>query len=134
MRESERPILSKLLEVDEYKEKYHEYLSDIVSNYFGNGIFKNKINKLNSLIGDYVKNDPSAFYTYDEYTKSLETLKEFGRLRALSIQGQLEGTIPSTTSGQKEESSKLIDASSINLSDMGMQGGDGQKGDRQQKQ
>lgn len=131
---SERPILSKLLEVDEYKEKYHEYLSDIASNYFGNGIFKNKINKLNSLIGDYVKNDPSAFYTYDEYTKSLETLKEFGRLRALSIQGQLEGTIPSTTSGQKEESSKLIDASSINLSDMGMQGGDGQKGDRQQKQ
>lgn len=131
---SERPILSKLLEVDEYKEKYHEYLSDIASNYFGNDIFKNKINKLNSLIGDYVKNDPSAFYTYDEYTKSLETLKEFGRLRALSIQGQLQGTIPSTTSGQKEESSKLIDASSINLSDMGMQGGDGQKGDRQQKQ
>ncbi|MDU4952663.1 MULTISPECIES: CotH kinase family protein [Clostridium] len=130
---SERPMLSKLLEVDEYKEKYHEYLSEIASNYFGNGIFKNKINKLNSIIGEYVKNDPSAFYTYDEYTKSLGTLKEFGRLRALSIQGQLEGTIPSTTTEQKEDSSKLIDASSINLSTMGMQGGGGEKGNRQDK-
>lgn len=130
---SERPILAKLLEVDEYKEKYHEYLSEIASNYFGNGIFANKVDKLNSIIGEYVKNDPSAFYTYDEYENSLVTLKEFGRLRALSIQGQLEGTIPSTTSEQEEDSSKLIDASSINISDMGSQGG-GEKGTKQNNQ
>ena len=40
-------------------------------------------------------------------------------LRAESVEGQLDGTIPSTTSGQREDSSNLVDASDIDISVMG---------------
>jgi spore coat protein CotH len=120
---SERPMLAKLLEVDEYKDKYHEYLKQIVDEYFNNGRYQTTIDNINTLISDYVKEDPSAFYTFQQYTDAVSAIKEFGRLRALSIDGQLKGTIPSTTDGQTKASDKLIDASSVNLSTMGSQGG-----------
>ena len=122
---SELPILEKLLEVDKYKEKYHEYLQQIVDGYFNSGKYENTIANVNKLISGYVKKDASAFYTHDQYTKAVEMIKKFGSLRAQSIQGQLDGTIPSTTSGQSKDSSKLIDASEINLTTMGTQGGGG---------
>ena len=128
---SERPILAKLLEVDEYKEKYHEYLQKIVDEYFNNGAFEETVNKIDNLISEYVKNDVSAFYTHDKYSEAVEMIKEFGKLRAQSIQGQLQGTIPSTSEGQSAASDKLIDASSINLSVMGTQGGGGRDGGMQ---
>lgn len=130
---SERPFLAKLLEVDEYKEKYHEYLQEIVDNYFNSGVFESTIDNVNSLISDYVKNDPSAFCTYDQYTEAVAMIKKFGELRAESIQGQLDGSIPSTTEGQSEAQDKLIDASSINLSAMGSQGGAGGRGGIEQR-
>lgn len=125
---SERPILNKLLEVGEYKEKYHNYLQDILNGYFDNGKFDKKVDKLNSLIGEYVKNDATAFVSYDKYTAGTAMLKEFAELRAKSIQGQLDGSIPATTQGQSKASDKLIDASAINLSVMGSQGGGGRMG------
>jgi spore coat protein CotH len=122
---SERPILAKLLEVDEYKAKYHEYLQQIVDGYFNSGVYENTITNIDKLISEYVKNDASAFYDFDQYNEAVQMIKEFGKLRAQSIQGQLDGTIPSTTEGQSGASDKLIDASSINLSVMGSQGGRG---------
>ncbi|MHB8129378.1 MAG: CotH kinase family protein [Mobilitalea sp.] len=120
----ERPLLGKLIEVPEYFEKYHEYLQEIVNGYFDDGKFEQKVDTLNNLISEYVKNDPSAFYTYEEYQISVVELKELGVLRAESIQGQLDGTIPSTTEGQEKDSSALIDASAVDLTSMGTQGGD----------
>jgi hypothetical protein len=120
---SERPIVAKLLEVDEYKEKYHQYLQEIVDGYINNGTYEATINKVDSLISEYVKNDPSSFSTYEEYTAAVPILKDFGKLRAQSIKGQLEGTIPSTAEGQNKATDKLVDASGINLSTMGSQGG-----------
>ncbi len=125
---SERPILNKLLEVDEYKVQYHKYLQEIIKGYFNNGKFDKTVDGLNSLIGEYVKNDATAFFSYDKYTAGTAMLKEFGKLRAESIQGQLDGSIPSTTQGQSKASDKLIDASAINLSVMGTQGGGGKMG------
>ncbi|MNF13267.1 hypothetical protein D3C80_2150400 [compost metagenome] len=43
-------------------------------------------------------------------------MTKLGSLRAESIQGQLDGDIPSTTEKQKEDSDSLIDASSVDLS------------------
>jgi len=129
---SERPMVAKLLEVDEYREKYHEYLKQIVDEYFQSGKFQQTIDKVDLLISESVKNDATAFYTQEQYTKAVQTLKEFGRLRALSISGQLDGSIPSTSETQKDASDKLIDAASINLSTMGSQGGGGMGGGRVQ--
>ncbi|MDO4274401.1 MAG: CotH kinase family protein [Eubacteriales bacterium] len=119
----QRPLLGKLLEQDEYKQLYHEYLQEIVSGYFENGTFENTVDYLNTLIKDYVKNDATAFCTYEEYQTAIENLKLFGQYRELSVQGQLNGTIPSTEDGQKEDSSALIDAAGVDLTAMGIQGG-----------
>ena len=39
--------------------------------------------------------------TYDKYKEAVAELTKLGKLRSESIQGQLDGTIPSTTEGQK---------------------------------
>ena len=58
----------------------------------------------------------------------MEALEDFCLLRAQSIQGQLEGAIPSTDEGQSEDSSTLVDASSVDISAMGtMENGGGQR-------
>ncbi|MDF2654333.1 MAG: spore coat protein CotH [Bacillota bacterium] len=119
----ERPLLNLLFENEEYTALYHSYLQKIVDEYFGSGHFEETINRLEALISEHVKNDVSAFNTYDQYQEAVETLREFGKLRAESIKGQLEGTIPSTSEGQSTDSSKLIDASGIIMSTMGSQGG-----------
>ncbi|WP_268626799.1 hypothetical protein [Paenibacillus alvei] len=77
---------------------------------------------LDQLISDHVKNDPSSFTTFEAYKQAVAELTKLGKLRAESIQGQLSGEIPSTTEGQKTDSSKLIDASSVDLSKLGDMG------------
>lgn len=123
----DRPLLGKLLEVPEYLELYHSYLKEIIDGYFSDGKFDEKVDSLDKLISAYVEKDSSAFYTFDEYNTAVEQLKELGNLRAQSIEGQLAGTIPSTTEGQEENPDALIDASSVDISSLGSQGG-GDKG------
>ncbi len=125
----DRPLISKLLEVPEYKEKYHEYLQQLVDGYFSSGTFAETILALDAKIGSYVKNDTTSFTTYEAYESSLPVLIELGTLRAQSIEGQLNGTIPSTTEEQNANQSALVDASDINLSALGsMMGGMGSRG------
>lgn len=126
-----RPLLNKLLEVDEYRVKYHEYLQQIVEGYFESGLFESTILAVDEKINEYVKNDPAAFYTYEQYEASLPVLIELGRLRAESIKGQLNGTIPSTSSEQNAAETSLLDASTVDLSALGSMmagGGMGQEG------
>lgn len=121
----DRPMLSQLLTVPEYMEKYHEYLQEILDGYFKDGQFEQTVDSLNALISEHIQNDPSAFYTYETYQTAVTELKKLGVLRAESIQGQLDGIIPSTTEGQKADPSALIDASDLNLSALGSQSGGG---------
>jgi len=125
-----RPLLNMLLAVDEYRDRYHEYLRMIVEGYFESGLLGQTINELDAKIGVYVKNDVSAYFTYEQYNASLPVMIELGNLRAESVKGQLDGTIPSTSSGQSADSSSLVDASGIDLSALGsmMGGGMGQMG------
>lgn len=118
----DRPLLGKLLEVPEYKEKYHTYLQQVIDGYFANGKFEQTVANLDQLISDHVKNDPSSFTTFEAYKQAVAELTKLGTLRAESIQGQLSGGIPSTTEGQKADSGKLIDASSVDLSKLGNMG------------
>lgn len=125
----DRPLINKLLEVPEYKDKYHEYLQQIVDGYFVSGVFAETVMDLDAKVNNYVKNDVSAFATYEEYEASLPAFIELGTLRAQSIDGQLNGTIPSTTDGQNSDKDALIDASGINLSALGSMMGGGGRGE-----
>ena len=125
----ERPIISKLLEKDEYREKYHQYLQEIAEKYVQSGKFAETVDKVASVIDSRVKADTTSFDGYDAFTEGVTTLKAFTELRAKSVLGQLDGTIPSTTEKQKD-SDKLIDASSVDIKKLGTMnmGGEGGQG------
>ncbi|NLC06892.1 MAG: spore coat protein CotH, partial [Syntrophomonadaceae bacterium] len=123
---SSRPLIEKLFANEEYLERYHGYLQQLIDNYFANGQFAEKINSLDALIADYVKNDPTAFCTFEEYRTAVSSFITLGNLRAQSVQGQLDGTVPSTTAEQKANPDQLISAGELKLSDLGsMMGGRG---------
>ena len=129
----DRQFFMSLLENEEYLEQYHEYLRQLTDEYVGGGIFENTLSRITSQIDDLVESDPTSFYSYTEYKSAVEMLKETVSLRAESIRGQLDGTIPSTRSGQEEDASALIDSSSIDLNVMGVMnagGGGGKDGGR----
>ncbi|MBR6403090.1 MAG: CotH kinase family protein [Eubacterium sp.] len=108
-----------LLSDEEYLERYHAYMQKLVDEYVDGGKFEEFYSRSRSQIDSLVKDDPTAFYNFDEYSKGVEVLRETIKLRANSIEGQLAGTIPSTDDGQKEDSSMLVDASHIDVKAMG---------------
>lgn len=108
-----------LLKNEEYLEKYHSYLKKLCEEYIEGGLFEKNYNDIRSHIDEAVKNDPTAFYSYDEYTAAADMLYKTVILRSESILGQLNGMIPSTEEGQKDNSSSLTDSSEIDLSIMG---------------
>ena len=119
----ERPMLAWIFSDEEYTELYHAYFAEFISSFFDSGYFEQIMDDVYELISPYVEKDPTKFCTYDEFVTGFNTLKEFCLLRAESITGQLNGTIPSTSEGQQEDPSSLIDASFISITDMGSQGG-----------
>lgn len=120
-----------LLENEKYLKQYHAYLDKLVEEYVFGGGFDAAYTRIRSQIDALVETDPNALYTYAEYTAAAEMLYETVRLRAESVRGQLDGSIPSTDAGQRADSSALVDASSIDLSVMGTMTGGGRGGDKQ---
>ncbi len=118
-----RPMLSWIFSDETYTQMYHQYFQEFLTQYFDSGYFVQEMDRVTALIAPYVEQDPTKFCTYEEFETGIETLREFCLLRAESIQGQLDGTIPSTSDGQSEDSSALIDASSLNITDMGSMNG-----------
>ena len=117
-----------LLENEEYLAKYHEYLNMLVEEYVESGRFEAVYNRIRSQIDSLVETDPTAFYNYDEYEAAAEMLYKTILLRAESIKGQLDGTIPSTDEEQKADSSAFVDASEIDVTAMGQMNGGGAGG------
>ena len=95
---------------------YHQYFEDFLKI-----DIQAKIDRTNALITNYVAShdDPISFCSHEEYLLAVNALRDFCRLRTLSIRGQLDGTIPSTHTGQMEANETLIDSSKLRLSVMG---------------
>lgn len=104
----DRPMWNWILSNEEYLELYHQYFSEFIEQVDTEKI----IDEAYALISPYVEKDPTAFYSYEEYQLGVETLKQFCSMRSESISMQLEN-------GQTSTSQDYVDASSINLSDMG---------------
>ena len=127
-----RPMLAWIFADEEYTELYHQYFDAFIAQYFESGYFEQMMAQTRALIAPYVERDPTKFCTYEEFEAGLDALEQFCLLRAQSVRGQLEGTIPSTDEGQSQDGSALVDASSVTISDMGTMsmGGMGGMGDR----
>lgn len=107
-----------LMEDETWHSEYYAYLQQMVSAYINGGGFDAFYTRVRSQIDGLVETDPTAFYSYDEYLTAAETLYQVVKLRGQSIQGQLDGTIPSTEEAQRS-SDALVDASALDLSVIG---------------
>ena len=110
-----RPMADWIFQNEEYTELYHQYFAEFLDSVDIVAI----IDEAYALIASYVEKDPTAFCTYEEFETGVATLRSFCEKRSESVLGQLDGTIPSTDKGQEADSSTLIDASDLTLSDMG---------------
>ncbi|WP_342439705.1 CotH kinase family protein [Paenibacillus sp. FSL L8-0436] len=96
---AERPLVAKLLANEEYKTKYHEMIREMLDGYLQNDTFKARIQELDTMISSYVKADPSAFYTFEQYESGITSVETFMSTMASSVSQQLDGTIPSSGDG-----------------------------------
>lgn len=112
-----RPMLAWIFENEEYTQLYHSIFGEFIESYFDSGYFEEMIDSVYSMISGYVEIDPTKFITYEEFEAGVATLKSFCLARAESISAQLSGEIGSTSSTQDPDT--LIDASELNVSDMG---------------
>lgn len=127
---SDRPMIDWILEDEAYLAMYHEYFAQFLQDVD----IQSMIEHASRIIDPYVQTDPTKFCTYEEFEAAVEALKLFCEKRSQSIQGQLDGTIPSTSEGQIENPDVLIDTSDLNTSDMGSMGGMGGRGGFKQDQ
>lgn len=107
-----------LMADETYHSQYYEYLRQLVKEYVDGGGFDAFYARVRSQIDALVETDPTASYSYDEYQTAVDTLYQVVKLRGESIEGQLDGTIPSTESAQRT-SDALVDASALDISVMG---------------
>ncbi|MBO4422326.1 MAG: CotH kinase family protein [Clostridia bacterium] len=64
----QRPLISKLLAVEEYYERYIGYVNDLCA-YFSD--IEGMVNWISDKISEHVKNDPTSFYTYEQYQQNI---------------------------------------------------------------
>ena len=114
-----RPMYHELMKNDTYFETYHRYMDRLISGYFESGYFEDMLDKVSSMIRGYVKRDPTAFCSYEDHLKAVDTIRDFCLLRAESVRGQLNGEIGSTIAEQSKDRSSFVDASAVWLPDMG---------------
>lgn len=112
---SDRPMQAWIFSDETYIRQYHELYAEFLSTVDAAQI----INAAYALIADYVEKDPTKFCTYAEFETGVQALRSFCTLRQESVQGQLTGTIPSTSEGQNAQQGTLVNADDLNLSDMG---------------
>lgn len=114
-----RPLYHNLMQNNRYFHQYHVYFDQLIAGYFESGYFEKLIRDTEQMISPYVEKDPTAFCSHADFLLGVDTITRFCMLRAESIRGQLEGTLPSTLRQQEENPDSYIDASEIWLPDMG---------------
>jgi len=99
------PLVEYVLSDDHYKEQYHQYVQETLNLLTD---LESEVDALKSLIGEAVKEDPTAFYSYDEFLANTGDesvdgypgIVGFMKARIESVQKQLDGDIPSYVDGE----------------------------------
>ena len=114
-----RPLYHNLMKHDEYYAQYHEYFDYLIESYFESGYFESFVEDTTAMIAPYVEKDPTAFCSFEDWQLGVQTIRDFCLLRAQSVRGQLNGTIPSTIAAQTGNEHTFVDADHIWLPDLG---------------
>lgn len=92
----ERPLINVLLSSDENVSTYETYLSEIASTFLAKEKFTQMVDEVYNLIKPYVEQDPTAFYTVEEFEADVygdNGIIEFASQRSESILAQLSGDL-----------------------------------------
>lgn len=116
---TKRPLYHKLLQVEEYFQQYQAYFRWFLAEYVESGELSAALWQAAELIAPYVKSDPTAFCSYEDHRLAVETLEQVCLLRAESARGQLEGRYPATLAQQTQRPGEGVDASHVDLRDLG---------------
>lgn len=114
---SERPMLGKLLDKEEYISLYHEYMSNFIADFFDTGYYDVLYNRTYENIKPYIESG-QTFYTTEQFEKGAEAMGKYCKFRTESIKGQIDGTIPATIQGQQEKYDTLVEPSELDLADL----------------
>ena len=128
---STRPMTAWITADDAAIARYHAIYALMMDEVFASGWFTEEFDRVAAMIAPYVLADEHGFYANEEHLAAVDALRSFCLLRADSVTGQLNGTIPATTAGQVAKPDALIDASHVDLSDMGGMGGGMNRGGEQ---
>jgi len=100
------PIVNRLLTRAEYLEKYHDYLQLIIDGYLNNELFTRRVEEVAAMIDPYVKSDPTALYSYEQFLASFDStggqsigLIDYNSARVEAITKQLSGELPLISDG-----------------------------------
>ena len=96
----ERPILRVLLESEEGRALYHQYLDELVAQWIESGKMDAQIRRLAEMIRPWVEQETITVYSFEEHLQAVESIQKFTAYRGQSIREQLSGQIPSTWDGQ----------------------------------
>ncbi len=113
--DGDRPMADWIFSREEYTALYHRYFAEFLETADPAAL----IDQARALIAPYVERDPTKFCTCEEFEAGVQALKTFCALRTESVAGQLAGTVPSTGEGQSADRAALVDASGLDLSEMG---------------
>ncbi|HIQ63066.1 MAG TPA: CotH kinase family protein [Candidatus Avichristensenella intestinipullorum] len=114
-----RPLYHHLMQHDEVFARYHAYFDRFLTEYVESGRLEAALRGAADMIAPYVRRDPTAFCSFDDHRLAVDVLEEVCRLRAQSIRGQLDGSIPATLRERQENPGAGVEASHVNLSDLG---------------
>lgn len=98
---TEKPLVTTLLENEEYLAKYEKYLRQITETYFSEEYMTALVTQVHDLIAPYVVQDATAFYTYEEFEQACSVNPEdsyslvyYAKNMSESILNQLAGGEP----------------------------------------
>lgn len=110
----DRPMLAAILENPETLEEYHRVYGQFLDDFFGSGRFEELYQQTYHMIAPYIEKG-QTFYTTQQFEKASQAVHDYCILREESIRRQLDGRLPATMEGQKEDYENLVDASHLNL-------------------
>ena len=67
----QRPLLGKLLEVEEYKELYHQYIAEFINGPFVLEKMTAEIERVANMIRPYLEQDPTKFYSMEQFEDAI---------------------------------------------------------------
>ena len=114
----ERPMFDWIMNDQRYVTAYHSAMRDLIDRYSGENDISFSLKRIETMLTPYIERDQNKLASETAFHKGVDTLVSFWKLRSESVDRQLGGEIPSTTSGQADSPEMLIDASHLELIDM----------------